>query len=80
MLVVMETKEAGRRGGLRRKERLSKERLTEIGRMKQLNVPVCRAVWAEQREAHRLAGALLDSLRALIVVEVRLGEARGDGR
>ena len=40
----------------------------------------CRAVRAEQREAHRLAGALLDSLRALIVVEVRLGEAWGDRR
>jgi hypothetical protein len=39
----------------------------------------CRAVRAEQRDTHRLAGALLDSLRASIVVEVRLGEARGDG-
>jgi hypothetical protein len=40
---------------------------------------ICQAVRAEQRNAHRLAGALLDSLRTLIVVEVRLGEARGDG-
>src|ERR1700677_1991153 len=36
----------------------------------------CRAVRAEQRKAHRLAGALLDSLRARIVVEIRLGVAR----
>ena len=35
----------------------------------------CRTVWADQREAHRLAGALLDALRARIIVEVRLGEA-----
>ena len=39
----------------------------------------CRAVRAEQRNANRLAGAFLDSLRARIVVEVRLGEARRDG-
>jgi hypothetical protein len=38
-----------------------------------------RAVRAEQRNAHRLVGALLDSLRARIVVEACLGEARGDG-
>jgi hypothetical protein len=39
----------------------------------------CRAVRAEQREAYGLAGALLDSLRAGIVVEVRLGVARAGG-
>src|SRR6202167_818997 len=39
------------------------------------SVPV-GAVRAEQREAHRLVGALLDSLGARIVVEVRLGESR----
>ena len=39
----------------------------------------CRAVRAEQRNANRLAGAFLDSLRARIVVEVRLGEAWRDG-
>jgi hypothetical protein len=38
-----------------------------------------RAVRAEQRNAHRLASALLDSLRARIFVEVRLGEAGGHG-
>jgi hypothetical protein len=39
----------------------------------------CRAVRAEQRNANRFAGAFLDSLRAGIVVGVRLGEARRDG-
>src|ERR1700719_1502768 len=39
----------------------------------------CRAVAAEQCNAHRLAGALFDRLRTRITVEVRLGEARGDG-
>jgi hypothetical protein len=31
----------------------------------------CRAVRTEERNAHRLGGALLDSLRALIAVESR---------
>ena len=35
----------------------------------------CWAIGAEQCNAHHLAGALLDSLRALISVEVRLGES-----
>jgi hypothetical protein len=47
MLVVMDTKEAGRRGGLRRKERLSKERLTEIGRK------AAQARWAKKRKPPR---------------------------
>ena len=38
----------------------------------------CRAVRAEQRNAHHLAGALLDRLRPLISVEVCLGEAWGN--
>ena len=37
-----------------------------------------RSVRAEQRSAHRFSRALLDGLRAGIVVEVRLGEPRGD--
>ena len=38
----------------------------------------CRAVRAEQRNAHYLAGALLDRLRPGISVEVCLGEAWGN--
>ncbi len=38
-----------------------------------------RAVRADQREAHRLEGAFLDSFGTRIVVEVRLGEAGGGG-
>ena len=39
----------------------------------------CRAFRAEQRNAHRLGGSLLDRLRALIAIERRFGEARGNG-
>src|SRR5450432_2513929 len=39
----------------------------------------CRPIRAEQRHAHRLASALLESSRARIVVEVGLDEARRDG-
>jgi hypothetical protein len=39
----------------------------------------CRAVRAEQCNTHRLARALLNGFCACISVEVRLGEARGNG-
>ena len=38
-----------------------------------------RTIRTEQREAHRFTGALLDSLRVRVVVQVRLGEARAGG-
>jgi hypothetical protein len=38
-----------------------------------------RTVLAEQRNAHRLAGALLDSFRARILIEVRLRKAGRHG-
>src|SRR5215469_2862534 len=38
----------------------------------------CRAIRAKECNAHYLAGALLDGLGALIPVEVRLGETRGN--
>src|SRR5580658_403095 len=41
--------------------------------------PTCRAVRAEQRDAHRLTSARFDGLRAGIAVQICLGETRRDG-